>query len=71
MKPLLEENVTRQARKTITWNVVIHGSMSGSPGAVRTLSDGELATAAAESGAFRFLEHPDEDIYSLEDGREV
>ena len=53
------------------WKIVVYGSIAGSAGAANLLSDGEIATAAAASGAFDSLAHPEEDIYTLHDGREV
>lgn len=55
----------------VVWKVVVLGTMTGSPGAGRTLSDADMAAAAAQSASFDFLRDPEEDIYTLDDGREV
>ena len=63
---------TRVPGKAVVWRVeTFYASMTASPGAANSLSDAELAGAVAQSGAFKFLEHPEEDIYTLNDGREV
>jgi FixJ family two-component response regulator len=42
-----------------------------SPGETYSLSDAEIAVAAAQSGSFDFLNRPEENIYTLEDGQEL
>jgi len=67
----IEPSVARIPGKTIEWSVTVHAPMTGIQGGATSLTDAELAAAAAQSGTFGFLAHPEEDIYTLEDGRGV
>lgn len=52
----------------------VSGTLASLPGIARSLSDAEVAVAVAQSGSFNFLDHldhPEEDVYTLEDGREA
>lgn len=71
MTTATEPSVARIPGKTVEWSVTVHAPMTGIHRGARSLTDTELAAAAAQSGTFQFLEHPKEDIYSLEDGRGV
>lgn len=53
------------------WKGTVSGALTGSPGETYSLSDAEIAVAAAQSGSFDFLNRPEEDLYTLEDGQEV
>ncbi len=53
------------------WKPLLCAPLIGLPGAVNSLSDAEIAAAAAQSGSFDFLNRPEENIYTLEDGQEL
>ena len=38
---------------------------------IEEASDKDIMRYAAQSPAFRFLNHPDEDVYTAEDGEEI
>ncbi|MCD4699810.1 MAG: hypothetical protein K8R91_04475 [Phycisphaerae bacterium] len=74
MNTVLEQQVVTipgEAVDASTWEMVVCGTFTSSPGASNSMSDDEIAAAAAQSGSFDFLNRPKEDLYTLEDGQEV
>ena len=54
-----------------TQKKVVSGTLTSLPGNERSLPDAEVSVAVTQSGSFDFLSHPEEDVYTLEDGREA